>query len=138
MLPAEPADLAAHPSPIPTAVGSQLEASDESDTSASEFACDNNDQSGFPPRRHVTRRKDSDFSYEESRAYRTFESRDWHRLRLPEYVAIATILAQRTQLTIDRDSKRKKNVLFQWMEAHWDVLAPWVEVLQLVIAPKPN
>jgi hypothetical protein len=72
------------------------------------------------------------FDYLRCEAYLEFHRRDWLALKFPESVALVTILARRAGLSIDRESKRRKPLLFHWLHNHWDAIKPLLDQVELV------
>jgi hypothetical protein len=46
------------------------------------------------------------------------------RLRQDELVSIASILAAQLNLKLDRDARRRKNVMVKWFEENWMRIEP--------------
>jgi hypothetical protein len=64
------------------------------------------------------------FSIEDSRPWRYFLSRGWDNLSVKEYVTIGRVWANEAGLDIDREAKRRKEVLFNWLDCHWEQIMP--------------
>jgi hypothetical protein len=71
------------------------------------------------------------FDYAKSEAYHEFDRREWSKLKFPECVSLATVLAEHIGLTIDREAKRRKPVLFHWLQNHWDSIRPLLDQIEL-------
>jgi hypothetical protein len=67
------------------------------------------------------------FRIETSAPYHYFRQRHWTGLTVRQIASIAELFAHVAQLPIDREVKRRKNVLFQWLDQHWDVCLPMAE-----------
>jgi hypothetical protein len=76
------------------------------------------------------------FRLKDSRAYQFFEDRKWTELRVPEMVSIGQLFALAAELEMDREAKRRKEVLFRWMEDNWEACRPHAMELQLEFAPE--
>jgi hypothetical protein len=66
------------------------------------------------------------FHYQDSRAYREIHKRWGSNLNLPDLVAMADSLAKLlpNHPRIGREAKRRKDLLYQWLEQHIDDLLP--------------
>jgi hypothetical protein len=62
------------------------------------------------------------FCYEKSEPYHFFKCRGWNTLRFPVLVQICVSIAEKANVTIDREAKRRKQVLFKWLSEHWPEL----------------
>jgi glyceraldehyde-3-phosphate dehydrogenase/erythrose-4-phosphate dehydrogenase len=78
------------------------------------------------------------FKYQECDPYREFEQRGWRHLKFPEYVSIASVLSEYSKIQLDRESKRRKPVLFKWMDDNWSVLKRFVDRITLVFTDAPE
>jgi hypothetical protein len=65
-----------------------------------------------------------DFDIEQSEPYKAFEERGLSGVKLPILVTLAGVLAGDAGITMDREAKRRKLVLFKWLADNWAVLAP--------------
>jgi hypothetical protein len=72
-----------------------------------------------------------DFSSTDSRPWKFFLEHGWDKLSVKEYVGIGQVLAAEARLEMDREAKRRKEVLFKWMDDHWDELTPFLNRLNL-------
>jgi hypothetical protein len=72
------------------------------------------------------------FDYVASEAYHEFDRRNWCKLKFPECVSLVSVLAANVGLTVDRESKRRKPVLFHWLQNHWDSIRPLLDQIELV------
>ncbi|OHS96257.1 hypothetical protein TRFO_37587 [Tritrichomonas foetus] len=50
-------------------------------------------------------------------------------IRQSELVSISTVLANACELRVDRDAKRRKDLLYKWFEDHWDQIEPHLKHL---------
>ena len=48
-----------------------------------------------------------------------------------ELVGIAQAIADKAQIKLDRDAKRRKNVLLKWFSENWDVISPFLDYIVL-------
>ena len=61
------------------------------------------------------------FDYKSCNAFKVItENYFYPTIRQTELVSIATMLAGAANLKVDRDAKRRKDLLFKWFEDHWD------------------
>jgi hypothetical protein len=65
-----------------------------------------------------------DFSMTGSRPWRYFRDRGWDKLSVKECVGIGRVLSSETGLDMDREAKRRKEVMFKWMDDHWNAFEP--------------
>jgi hypothetical protein len=59
------------------------------------------------------------------------EERGLINMRFSEIVALVEVMANSVGLPMDRECKRRKTVLFEWVDHHWAVLAPVLPLLSL-------
>jgi hypothetical protein len=71
------------------------------------------------------------FEYRRCAAWQEFERRGWAQLRFPEYVSIALVLSNASNIALDRESKRRKPVLFKWLDDNWLVVQPILQRLDI-------
>ena len=55
-----------------------------------------------------------------------FEKRFGPNLKQSELRNIAQIIADHANIKLDRDAKRRKNVLLKWFDEHWTQIAPFL------------
>jgi hypothetical protein len=67
-----------------------------------------------------------------------FTDRGWANLTVPELVSIAELFANEAGIPIDRESKRRKEVLFKWFSDNWDQCEPVANDLVLEWARDQN
>jgi hypothetical protein len=60
----------------------------------------------------------------QSEAYRVFTERGWTKLKFPQLSSICELLAERAGLSMDREAKRRKEVLFKWLDDNWQPVLP--------------
>jgi hypothetical protein len=63
--------------------------------------------------------------------HHTLEERGLINMRFPEMLALVEVMADYVNLSIDRESKRRKTVLFEWVDRHWAVLAPVLPLISV-------
>ncbi|OHT13542.1 hypothetical protein TRFO_03281 [Tritrichomonas foetus] len=52
-------------------------------------------------------------------------------LKQGELVNIAQVIADQASIKLDRDAKRRKNVLFKWFEENWTQITPYLDYIVL-------
>ena len=48
-----------------------------------------------------------------------------------ELVGIAQAIAEKAQIKLDRDAKRRKNVLLKWFAENWEIISPFLDYIVL-------
>ena len=96
-------------------------------------------QSGFrvtPERLRIAHRL-AGFSPKGSFVMNEITTRFGKNVKHPELVNVAQLLASQASIKLDRDAKRRKNVLYKWFEENWEKIAPFIDnvVLQEVQDP---
>jgi hypothetical protein len=71
-----------------------------------------------------------DFSVTDSRPWHYFVSCNMDKLSVKEFVTIGRAMAAEAHLNIDREAKRRKEVLFRWMDDNWDKIVPILPTLR--------
>jgi hypothetical protein len=86
-------------------------------------------------RRAVNKRRRC-FDMKHSEAFRYFESLGWDKIPFAQLRGLIQIIAGLADIgyLLDRDSKREKRLLFQWIDHHWDLLKPHLDQTKLEIA----
>jgi hypothetical protein len=79
-----------------------------------------------------------DFHPENSRPFLFFKENKWTDLAMPQLVSIAELFAKDANIPIDREAKRRKGVLFKWLDDHWDALLPYAQELRLEFDQIPD
>lgn len=74
------------------------------------------------------KRQKEKFNYKASNAYKMLTEKYFYpTIRQSELVSIATTVASRcNDLRVDRDAKRRKDLLIEWYETHWDEIEPHI------------
>jgi hypothetical protein len=83
-----------------------------------------------PEKKRIASRLDG-FSPKETPAWREITRRFGPNIKQPELVSIASVLAQGTNIRLDRDAKRRKAVLIKWFEENWAAIAPSLDCVVL-------
>lgn len=55
-----------------------------------------------------------------------------------ELVGIAAAIAERANLRLDRDAKRRKNVLIRWFDENWETIEPFLDYVVLEEVPEED
>ena len=72
------------------------------------------------------------FEYEESEAWAELRKRGWDQLRQAELLSIALLLSMKLKVPIDREAKRRKNVLVKWFDENLAELRMKMDYVSLV------
>ncbi|OHS94985.1 hypothetical protein TRFO_38795 [Tritrichomonas foetus] len=70
-----------------------------------------------------------DFNYKQSKAWHSFEQIKWDKMNHKELVCIAQVLEKELNVVLDRESKRRKEVLVNWFDRNWEVLQPYINCI---------
>lgn len=76
------------------------------------------------------RKKDS-FNYKDTEAYQMIVDKFGNNIRQQELIQIACCLSKKIGVKVERDSKRRKDLLFKWFQDNIDKISP---MLHLVVA----
>jgi hypothetical protein len=63
--------------------------------------------------------------------YHLLQERGLAERRFPELVAIIDVLADCARLSMNRECRRRKSVLFGWVDSHWAELEPFLHLITL-------
>jgi hypothetical protein len=79
------------------------------------------------------------FDLKQSQSYQYFQRLNWTRFPHRSLLGIIKIVAKEAGIErlLDRDSKRGKWLLFQWIDEHWDVMGPYLNETELEITIHP-
>lgn len=67
------------------------------------------------------------YDYKSSRAFRELTEHYFYpSIRQNELVSIAIAVANACDLHVERDAKRRKDLLIQWFEKHWETIEPTI------------
>ena len=72
------------------------------------------------------------FVYKESAAWKEITRRYGEELTQNELLCIAEVIASNLGIVIDREAKRRKNVLIKWFDENLEVITPFFERLRLI------
>jgi hypothetical protein len=72
------------------------------------------------------------FDMAKSPAFQAFKQRQITGRKFPEIVSICELLAEQANVPMDRESKRRKPLLFRWLDANWDRIEPALQTVTLV------
>jgi hypothetical protein len=82
----------------------------------------------------VTKRR-CKFDMKTSESFKYFEPLGWDKIPYAQLRGFIQIIAGRAEIghLLDRDSKREKRLLFQWLDQYWNVLKPHLDETKLEI-----
>ena len=52
-------------------------------------------------------------------------------IKQQELLSIATVIADKAKIKLDRDAKRRKTVLIKWFQENWDAIHPYFDYVVL-------
>jgi hypothetical protein len=81
--------------------------------------------------RHSLHDRLKGFDKVSSPSYRALQQRGLLDRRFPEIVSIFEVMADYTRLSMDRECKRRKEVLLRWADSNWHVLEPILPLISL-------
>jgi hypothetical protein len=87
-------------------------------------------QDANPGKKRIASRLDG-FNPKDTPAWREITRRFGASIKQPELVSIASVLAQSTNIKLDRDAKRRKAVLIKWFEENWTTIEPFLDYVVL-------
>lgn len=73
----------------------------------------------------------SNFDFVRSRAWKVIKQKGWDTLNQKELLSIASILASKCNISLDREAKRRKPILVKWFDENFDIIAPIFNCIQL-------
>ena len=76
------------------------------------------------------KKKDS-FNYKDTEAYQMIIDKFGNNVRQQELIQIACCLSKKIGVKVERDSKRRKDLLFKWFQENIDKISP---ILHQVVA----
>lgn len=71
------------------------------------------------------------FNYRNSEVWKILTDKYGPKLAHEELLSIAELLAAKTNITLDRDAKRRKAVLVKWFEENWDRIQGFLQFIIL-------
>jgi hypothetical protein len=76
------------------------------------------------------------FDMKSTRAYKYFEALGWNAIPRTHLCGLVKIMAKDAGILhrLDRDAKREKCILFQWLDENWELLEPYANRVILEIA----
>lgn len=92
---------------------------------------DDNDYSSIREQDRIRDRL-QEFDYKSSRAWKELEKQQWHERSQKELVSIAQVIAKHCNIDLDRESKRRKEVLIKWFDDHLDQILPCFSQIEIV------
>ena len=79
----------------------------------------------------------SNFDYSRSPAWKIIKKKGWDNLNQRELLSIASILAEKCNITLDREAKRRKAILIKWFDENLSLLLPAIEFIRLEYDDQP-
>jgi hypothetical protein len=71
------------------------------------------------------------FNSKDNTAWTEITARFGLNIKQPELLNIATVLATKANIKLDRDAKRRKAVLLKWFQENWAILSPFLDFVVL-------
>jgi hypothetical protein len=71
------------------------------------------------------------FVYSDCAPFLFFKEKGWSQLTFPELVAVSKVIGHEANLAIDREAKRRKPVLFKWLDDNWEQMKEYAEKIEL-------
>ena len=84
------------------------------------------------PSRTALEERLRDFVYKESAAWREISMRYGDELTQSELLCIAKVIGTNLGIIVDREAKRRKNVLIKWFDENLEVILPFFERIRLI------
>jgi hypothetical protein len=78
------------------------------------------------------------FDYTRSPAWRELSLRGWDQLSQSELLSVAQVLEKKLAIPLDREAKRRKNLLVKWFEENLADLRPVLDNIELVSDDSPD
>jgi len=82
------------------------------------------------------RKRTEGFKYQNSKSWVGLCRRYGDRITHDELVSVAEVLNPYIGIKLDRDAKRRKNVMLKWFEDNWNTIEPWLSYVVLEDDPK--
>jgi hypothetical protein len=71
------------------------------------------------------------FDFRKSIPFQRLEEKGYGHLKFSELLSMSEVIAQRASLSLDRQAKRRKRVLFKWLADHWQIIEPHFERMEI-------
>lgn len=71
------------------------------------------------------------FNAKESPVAKEITRRFGANIKQGELINIAQVIADTASIKLDRDAKRRKNVLLKWFDEHWSEITPYLDYIVL-------
>jgi hypothetical protein len=71
------------------------------------------------------------FEMKKSKSFFFFQEQGWTTRPFSNLVSIAELFSHKTGILMDRESKRRKTLLFKWLEDNWEACLPYAQRLDL-------
>ena len=94
----------------------------------------NREDNDYSAIREQDRLKDrlQEFDYKKSDAWQELEKRQWADRSQKELVSIAQVIAKHCNINLDRESKRRKEVLIKWFDDNLSLILPAFDQIEIV------
>lgn len=94
----------------------------------------NIDENDYSAIREQDRLRDrlQEFNYKNSAAWQELSRRQWAERSQKELVSIAQVIAKHCNINLDRESKRRKEVLIKWFDDHLQEILPSFDQIEIV------
>ncbi|KAK8889745.1 hypothetical protein M9Y10_034499 [Tritrichomonas musculus] len=73
----------------------------------------------------------SNFDFANSPAWMMIKKKGWDNLNHKELLSIASVIANKCNITLDREAKRRKPILVKWFDENLSAILPAVDFIQL-------
>lgn len=73
----------------------------------------------------------SDFDCENSQAWQLIKQKGWDELSQKILLSIASIIANKCQIGLDREAKRRKPILIKWFQENLKIISPAIDKIYL-------
>lgn len=70
------------------------------------------------------------FDYKKSYVYQQIYQQ-FGVITFSELTSIATLVSKTIHISLDRDAKRRKIVLYKWFDEHWNQIQPYIQYIRL-------
>jgi hypothetical protein len=77
------------------------------------------------------RRRTEGFNWKHSRAWGQLTSIYGMKLSQHELVSIGDLVAEKLEIKLDRDARRRKTVMIKWFEENWGLIQPLLHLVVL-------
>jgi hypothetical protein len=75
------------------------------------------------------------FDHRDNDVWKAISQKFGTNIKQQELLSIASVLAERAGIRLDRDAKRRKSVLVKWFDENWAAVSPYLDYV--VLQPNP-